>query len=59
MLYTVWGSIALLLLFRFATGIEFREGSLLISPKCALQARKGISADFSIMLCVTLEMYDK
>ena len=31
------------ILFRFATGIEFREGSLLISPKCALQARKGNS----------------
>lgn len=27
---------------RFATGIEFREGSLLISPKCPLPARKGM-----------------
>ncbi len=27
---------------RFATGIEFREGSLLISPKCSLPARKGM-----------------
>ena len=27
---------------RFATGIEFRESSLLISPKCSFPARKGM-----------------
>ena len=27
---------------RFVTGIEFREGSLLIGPKCNLQAKAGI-----------------
>ena len=26
----------------FATGIEFREGSLLINPKCSLRAEKGM-----------------
>ena len=28
--------------YRFATGIEFREGSLTISPKCILTIRKGM-----------------
>lgn len=28
--------------YSFATGIEFREGSLLINPKCSLQAQKGM-----------------
>ena len=27
---------------RFVTGIEFREGSLLINPKCPLRAQKGM-----------------
>ena len=27
---------------RFATGIEFREGSLTLSPKCVLTIRKGM-----------------
>ena len=27
--------------FSFATGIEFREGSLLIGPKCAVRAKEG------------------
>lgn len=34
----------------FATGIEFREGSLLISPKCQLPARKGMLFNVNIGL---------
>jgi len=32
----------------FATGIEFREGSLLINPKCSLQAQKGMVFSVSV-----------
>ena len=38
------------LLPRFATGIEFREGSLLISPKCQMPARKGMLFNVNIGL---------
>lgn len=40
----------LLPLPRFATGIEFREGSLLISPKCQMPARKGMLFNVNIGL---------
>ena len=32
---------------RFVTGIEFREGSLLISPKTQLPAKKGLETIFN------------
>ena len=33
---------------RFATGIEFREGSLTISPKCTLTVRKGMTLNVNL-----------
>ena len=47
-------SILLLLFFisssiltRFATGLEFREPSLVISPKCSLSAKEGCAMHLS------------
>ena len=44
------GVLLISILARFVTGIEFREGSLLLSPKCHMPARRGMTFNISVGL---------
>ena len=43
-------TLSLSLSLRFVTGIEFREGSLLLSPKCQLPIRKEMLFNVNVGL---------